>query len=136
MNFHKKVEKHMYMDGFHKGKNHTLWKLKKQLTPQQWAKVKQYFNCYNHTDKECSNVKYFGWATTEPVKVMLTLEQGEWNKMIDEQFFAFTLIDLKELIRELEKENMISNEEKTEFLKTHDKLMKLGGLRNGSGEVC
>ena len=77
MNFHKKVEKHMYMDGFHKGKNHTLWKLKKQLTPQQWEKVKQYFNCYNHTDKECSNVKYFGWATTEPVKVMLTLEQGE-----------------------------------------------------------
>lgn len=56
--------------------------------------------------------------------------------MIDEQFFAFTLIDLKELIRELEKENMISDKEKTEFLKTHDKLMKLGGLTDGSGEVC
>lgn len=56
--------------------------------------------------------------------------------MIDEQFFAFTLIDLKELIRELEKENMISDEEKTEFLKTHDKLMELGGLTDGGSEVC
>ena len=48
--------------------------------------------------------------------------------MIDERMVAYTLMDLNHLIREYYDNNLISDTEKTEFLKFSDKLMKIGGL--------
>ena len=75
MNFHKEVIKILYPDGFDHEANHGLWKLKKKLNKVEWESVKQYFKLYNHTNKNISNVKYFGWMTTNPVQVMLKLRE-------------------------------------------------------------
>lgn len=75
-NHHQEVCKILYMDGFDKEENHSLWKLKPKLSSEEWSKVKSFFKFYNHTDKNCQNVKYFGWMTTQPVQVMLKLKGG------------------------------------------------------------
>ena len=73
INFHHEVTKLMYPDGFHKTKNHGLWKLRHKLTPNEWNTVKEHFQYYHHNDKQISNSLYHGWMTTNPVKVMLKL---------------------------------------------------------------
>ena len=75
MNFHKEVTQVLYPDGFDKKANHGLWKLKKQLNRKEWECVKEHFKFYNHTNKNLSNVQYFGWMTTNPVIVMLKLRE-------------------------------------------------------------
>ncbi len=70
LNYHEEVCKLMFVDGFDKKANHGLWKLNQKLTMEEWGAVKEYFTFYEKGDKFLCNVKYFGWATVNPVKVM------------------------------------------------------------------
>ena len=78
INYHKEVEKILYQDGFHKTKNHGLWKLKVKLTLEEWETVKPLFSFYEKT-KNISNMKYFGWATIKPVEVMKIIYEMRYN---------------------------------------------------------
>ena len=77
MNLHQQVTQRMYQDGFDHKANHGLWKLKHKLQKEEWESVKKFFRFYNHTNKNITNAKYFGWMTTEPVKVVLALKELE-----------------------------------------------------------
>ena len=72
--YYSEVIKLMYPDGYHMGERHGLWKLKEKLTQFEWGYVKPYFQYFKKTDEEVKNMKYYGWATTNPVKVMLLLK--------------------------------------------------------------
>lgn len=73
INYGKEVQKILYQDGFDEKENHGIWKLKIKLNRTEWESVKKYFNYYNKTDKSLSNVRYYGWGTTQPVNVVKTL---------------------------------------------------------------
>ena len=70
VNFYEEVQKLMYPDGFHKAYNHGLWKLKTKLSVDEWNAVRDYFQYYKEGDEVLQNVRYYGWATTNPVGVM------------------------------------------------------------------
>lgn len=70
VNFYEEVQKLMYPDGFHKAYNHGLWKLKTKLSASEWNAVRVYFQYYEKGDEVLQNVRYYGWATTNPVEVM------------------------------------------------------------------
>ena len=48
--------------------------------------------------------------------------------MVDEPFFAYTLCNLNDLIKELDEEKKITQEDKTHFMKTYNRLMEIAGL--------
>lgn len=73
INYHKEVCKVMFADGFNVKENHGLWKLKEKLTPDEWGAVKDYFSYYKIKDENVRNMKYYGWATYQPVDVIKRL---------------------------------------------------------------
>lgn len=78
INYHKEVEKLMYQDGFHKTKNHGLWKLRTKLNNREWGAIKHLFSFYDKTSVQkniIKNMKYYGWATVNPVEVIKILYQ-------------------------------------------------------------
>lgn len=76
INYHKEIEKLMYPDGFHKKKQHGLWKLKIKLNKKEWEAIKPLFQFYDKKEEEnniIQNMTYYGWATIKPVQVMKIL---------------------------------------------------------------
>lgn len=74
INLYEEVTKLMYPDGFHKKAQHGLWKLKIKLNKEEWEEIKPLFNFYEKNEGEIvRNMKYYGWATINPVQVVKKL---------------------------------------------------------------
>ena len=73
INSYKEVTKILYPDGFNKKEQHGLWKLKIKVSKEEWNKIKHLFQFYSKKEEQIKNMKYYGWATTQPVEVMKIL---------------------------------------------------------------
>lgn len=75
LNIYEEVTKLMYQDGFNTIEQHGLWKLKAKLSREEWEAIKPLFHFYekNKEQDNVKNMKYYGWATINPVEVIRTL---------------------------------------------------------------
>lgn len=79
INYHKEICKLMFYDGFNIKANHGLWKLKIKLSKKEWKEVREYFSYYTPKEKYVRNMKYYGWATYQPVDVIKKLLDMRFN---------------------------------------------------------
>jgi hypothetical protein len=79
INYYEEICKVMFHDGFNKKANHGLWKLKVKLSVDEWKEVANYFSYYTENDKNIKNMRYYGWATYQPVDVIKRLLELRLN---------------------------------------------------------